>query len=122
MKQVYTGLLLLGVILALSLISPARSRAMPEYAATVGEPCASCHISPAGGGLRTPRGMGWVAAGKPGQVPSLEEALKLLGVTLPTESDAYVAPPGPKPTPAPLSPQPAGQKLLPAWLRHYEGN
>jgi hypothetical protein len=121
MKRVCIGLLVLGVFLGLSLLLLRQARAMPEYAATVSEPCATCHISPSGGGLRTPRGMGWVAAGKPGQVPTLEEALKLLGVTLPPESGAYTAPPGPQPTPAPLSSQPAGQNL-PAWLRQHAGN
>jgi len=44
--------------------------ALPEYATRTNEPCATCHINPAGGGQRTERGQAWVAAGKPDKVPT----------------------------------------------------
>jgi mono/diheme cytochrome c family protein len=48
--------------------------ALPEYATRTGEPCATCHVNPAGGGARTVRGSLWVAAGKPDTVPPLPGA------------------------------------------------
>ncbi len=48
--------------------------ALPEYATRTGEPCATCHVNPAGGGARTVRGSLWVAAGKPDVVPPLPGA------------------------------------------------
>jgi len=62
----------LGVIVGL-LIFAARptAHALPEYATRTGEPCATCHVNPAGGGPRTVRGSLWVAAGKPDVVPPL---------------------------------------------------
>ena len=122
MKQVGLGLLVVIAIVGLLLMSPSESKAVPEYVETTGEPCAGCHISPAGGGLRTPRGMGWVAASKPAAVPSLEDALEILGVTLPAEPEAYLAPPEPRPAPETLRFHPAGQRSLPAGLRNYQGN
>ena len=86
--------------LALAIATP--SRAMPEYATQLGEPCATCHISPAGGGLRTARGQAWVASDKPGAVPSIEEAMKLLGVKATVNPADYLAAPLPRPTPGPL--------------------
>lgn len=47
------------------------AHALPEYATRTGEPCATCHVNPAGGGARTLRGSLWVVAGKPDQVPPL---------------------------------------------------
>jgi hypothetical protein len=35
--------------------------ARPEYAAATGQPCATCHVSPAGGGPRTPSGQAFMA-------------------------------------------------------------
>ncbi len=35
--------------------------ALPEYAARTGESCATCHVSPGGGGPRTLRGLLWAA-------------------------------------------------------------
>ncbi|MHB1134531.1 MAG: hypothetical protein ACYC4L_19330 [Chloroflexota bacterium] len=47
-------LLTIGVLLAmlLALAVPALVYAMPQYAAATGQPCATCHVSPAGGGPR----------------------------------------------------------------------
>ncbi len=71
------------------------SQALPEYSAQTGEPCATCHISPSGGGLRTPRGQGWIGSGRPGAVPALADALALLGVRLKVNEKDFVALPGP---------------------------
>ena len=56
------------VALALVLVASQPTGALPEYSEQTGEPCAGCHISPSGGGLRTPRGQAWVASAKPGAV------------------------------------------------------
>ncbi len=96
------------VVLALALFaigSPAR--AMPEYATRLGEPCATCHVSPAGGGLRNLRGQAWVASDKPSAVPSTEQALEILGLSLPDDMSIYTAVPPTIPTPALLRAQPA---------------
>ncbi len=50
------------------------AHALPEYATRTGEPCATCHVNPAGGGPRTVRGNLWVAAGRPDKVPALPGA------------------------------------------------
>lgn len=62
----------LGVLVGL-LVFAARptAHALPEYAARTGQPCATCHVNPAGGGPRTLRGLLWVAQGKPDKVPPL---------------------------------------------------
>lgn len=93
-------LVLASIVLFIFAVSPAR--AMPEYAARVGEPCATCHVSPAGGGLRNVRGQAWVASDKPAVVPSTEDALKILGVQLPADMSIYTAAPATIPTPAPM--------------------
>ena len=51
--------LLAAIVLALALTGQP-TQALPEYSAQTGEPCATCHISPSGGGLRTPRGQAWL--------------------------------------------------------------
>ena len=55
--------------------------ALPEYARRTGEPCATCHVNPGGGGPRTLRGMLWAAKGKPDAVPPLPGVLLAPGVT-----------------------------------------
>src|SRR5512138_175160 len=55
------GLLLFGAM--------PQAHALPEYGTRTGEPCATCHVNPAGGGPRTARGALWIAAGKPDKVP-----------------------------------------------------
>lgn len=47
------------------------AHALPEYATRTGQPCATCHVNPAGGGPRTLRGLLWLAQGRPDQVPPL---------------------------------------------------
>jgi len=71
----------LGVLVGL-LVFAARpaAHALPEYAARTGQPCATCHVNPAGGGPRTMRGLLWVAQGKPDQVPPLPGSEEKPGV------------------------------------------
>ncbi|MBS1252493.1 MAG: Cytochrome c6 [Anaerolineales bacterium] len=57
------------------------AHALPEYAERSGEPCATCHVSPGGGGPRTLRGLLWAARGRPDQVPVLPNVLIAPGVT-----------------------------------------
>jgi mono/diheme cytochrome c family protein len=59
--------------------SPAH--ALPEYAKRTGEPCATCHVNPGGGGPRTLRGALWASKGKPDEVPALPGVLLAPGVT-----------------------------------------
>jgi cytochrome c5 len=54
--------------------------ALPEYAMRTGEPCATCHVSPGGGGPRTLRGLLWASRGKPDKVPALPGVLIAPGV------------------------------------------
>jgi mono/diheme cytochrome c family protein len=70
----------LGVLVGLLVFaSRPTAHALPEYAARTGQPCATCHINPAGGGPRTMRGLLWVAQGKPDQVPPLPGSEKKAG-------------------------------------------
>ena len=111
------------VVLAIVLlIAAGPSRAMPEYATNLGEPCATCHISPAGGGLRTARGLAWVAEEKPDAVPSIEEAMQILGVKATVNPADYIAAPLPRPTPEPLRPAEWPGKNRHEWLSDYDGN
>lgn len=48
-----------------------RVHALPEYSTRTGESCATCHVSPAGGGPRTARSALWIAQGRPDQVPQV---------------------------------------------------
>lgn len=115
---------LYGLITLLLLFIPlaASAFAMPEYATRVGEPCSICHVSAAGGGLRTPRGQAWVAQERPGTVPSQEEALAILGVRLTVNPADYMAPMVPPPPPAPLSTRYERKMLLVEYLLGYRGN
>jgi mono/diheme cytochrome c family protein len=54
--------------------------ALPEFAERTGEPCATCHVNPGGGGPRTLRGLLWAARGRPDVVPELSNALLAPGV------------------------------------------
>ena len=110
-----------ATVLTLALTSQP-TQALPEYSTQTGEPCATCHISPSGGGLRTPRGQAWVGTGKPGTVPDLTESLEILGVHLEVNESAYVSAPGAVPAARPLSLRPGQTQAIHEWLRHYEGN
>jgi mono/diheme cytochrome c family protein len=119
---IFFGSLLLVTILLLALLPASTAQALPEYASQTGEPCASCHISPSGGGPRGPRGQAWVASGKPGAVPDTLAALELLGVELSvdpayfTVTDLEVQEPG-----ALEISSGQGQPLY-RWLSGYDGN
>jgi len=54
--------------------------ALPEYAPRTGEPCATCHVNPGGGGPRTMRGLLWAARGRPDEVPGLPSDVIAPGV------------------------------------------
>lgn len=55
--------------------------ALPEYSPKTGEPCATCHVNPGGGGPRTLRGLLWAANGQPEAVPQLPGILIAPGVS-----------------------------------------
>ena len=123
------------MVLAVVLAGGQPTGALPEYSEQTGEPCAGCHISPSGGGLRTPRGQAWVGSGRPGVVPGLTDALALLGVRLTIDEADFVAVPGEVQPAEPLradaaaagdpvgaAPADAAKAELAAWLRMYAGN
>jgi mono/diheme cytochrome c family protein len=99
-----------------------KANALPEYAAQTGEPCATCHVSPSGGGPRTPRGQAWVAEKKPSTVPDLVAALEALGVHLTTDLSAYQSPAEPPAPAQPLQVEPIQARQIQEWLSAYDGN
>ncbi len=118
---IIVSVLLLAATLALA-FHPQTAEALPEYSAQTGEPCATCHLSPSGGGPRGPRGQAWVGSGKPGVVPDLVEALSLLGIQLDVDESQYQAPDQPAPEAQPLAVEPAQAGQIHQWLRNYDGN
>jgi len=73
---------LLGIFsLAIALFMAEPAHALAEYALRTGEACATCHVSPGGGGPRTMRGALWAARGKPDKVPALPNVLLVPGET-----------------------------------------
>jgi hypothetical protein len=122
MKRWFLLLILFLCLVAILALTGQPAQALPEYSAQTGEPCATCHISPSGGGLRTPRGQAWVAAEKPGTVPELAESLELLGVHLQVDESAYVTGPEAAPPAEPLGLKPGQAGIIHDWLRDYEGN
>ena len=122
MKRVPLLLISLMVLGVLMVLSTSTTQALPEYAAQTGEPCASCHISPSGGGARTPRGQAWVGAGKPGQVPALIEALELLGVKLTIDPADFKGTTDVSTPAQPLRLKSSESQKLFARLRSYDGN
>ena len=112
----------LTLLAVLALLHPQAAQALPEYSAQTGEPCATCHISPSGGGPRGTRGQAWVGGGKPGIVPDLEQALELLGIRLVVDESQFLAP---ATTPAPadaLRVAPEDGAQLNELLRGHDGN
>lgn len=99
----YFFAILICVAIVLPFVSAPTAYALPEYATRTGEPCNTCHVSAAGGGLRSPRGQAWVAQSKTNTVPSLAESLKILGVNVTIDPADYLAPAIPPPAPAPLA-------------------
>lgn len=116
------GILFLVTALFLALLPVTSAGALPEYSAQTGEPCASCHISPSGGGPRGPRGQAWVASDKPGAVPDTLEALELLGVELSVDPAYFTVTNLDVQEPeVPEIPSGSGQYLY-RWLNDYDGN
>lgn len=120
---------LLLVALGLALALPGRpARALPEYSSQTGEPCATCHASPSGGGVRTPRGQAWVAQSKPGEVPDLVAALDALGVSLDVNEADYVLVPETIAPPVRLPVAPAAEQSssislqVQRWIADFSGN
>lgn len=104
------------------LMHPQPAAALPEYSAQTGEPCASCHLSPSGGGPRGPRGQAWVGSGKPGTVPNLIDSLSLLGIRI--EMDEALFQPPTVPPEAGKLPAAAGAdaEQLRMLLHRHDGN
>ena len=113
---------ILAVFLAFLTWPTDEVQALPEYSAQTGEPCATCHISPSGGGPRTPRGQAWIADEKPGTVPNLLSALELLGVNLDFDPADYTRLPDEIPLAQPLHIQPGQAEMLGQHLADYPGN
>jgi mono/diheme cytochrome c family protein len=119
---IFFGSLLLITALFLALIPNSAASALPEYASQTGEPCASCHVSPSGGGPRGPRGQAWVASGKPGAVPDTLQSLELLGVELSVDP-AYFMVTNFQVQEAEAPEIKSGQgHALYRWLSQYDGN
>ncbi len=115
--------LLLAVFIVILLAATTPSvHALPEYAVQTGEPCATCHVSPSGGGPRTPRGLAWVADGKQSSVPELAQALEALGVHQQANPADYIA--AGQPVAPAVAPQfkPGLAAQYSGLLRRYAGN
>lgn len=119
---IFFGSLLVAAALLLALLPASSAQALPEYSAQTGEPCATCHISPSGGGPRGPRGQAWVASGKPGAVPDTLQALELLGVELSVDPAYFTATSPEVQEPEALQVAPAQGQRLYRWLSQYDGN
>ena len=122
MRRFIPILFLAATLAGAVLLAGQPTYALPEYATTTGEPCATCHISPSGGGLRTVRGQAWVGGGKPGAVIDLAASLELLGVHITIDEADYLAPGGEAPAAQPLRLEPAQAQRVHEWLRQYQGN
>ncbi len=119
---ILSGVLVILLAVALLAATTIPAQALPEYSAQTGEPCASCHVSPSGGGPRAPRGQAWVGGGKPGAVPDLAAALEQLGVHLENDPTQYLAPMQAPPAAQPLQTNPANARRLHQHLQSYDGN
>jgi len=120
---IFLSIIVLAAALLLALALPGgQAEALPEYSAQTGEPCATCHLSPSGGGARSPRGQAWVGSGKPGEVPDLMAALEQLGVKLEVDQDDYTLVPETIVPPEPLLVAPAETGRLFEWVSGYGGN
>lgn len=119
---IFSGVLAVVLALLFGLGGQQKAYALPEYAAQTGEPCASCHVSPSGGGSRTVRGQAWVGNGKPGTVPDTLEALDLLGIDLQIDPAQFTTVPAQIPAAQPLRVQPGKLQELHPWLSSFNGN
>ena len=79
-NAVIVALGLIAVLVVGIVMGEPSAHALPEYVERTGEPCATCHVNPGGGGPRTPRGMLWAAQGRPDVVPELENVITSPGV------------------------------------------
>ena len=120
--MIYLGILFLATALLLALLPTSSAKALPEYSAQTGEPCASCHISPSGGGPRGPRGQAWVASEKPGYVPDTLESLELLGVELTVDPAYFKVVDLDAQDPEALDTPPGQSQPIFRWLSEYDGN
>ncbi|MFN3198791.1 MAG: outer membrane protein [Bradymonadia bacterium] len=50
------ALLTVGILIAFPLWTPQEAHALPRMSLTAGSPCATCHVSPSGGGMRNELG------------------------------------------------------------------
>ena len=123
-RVVFLAMFLYGLLFAITfvLIPSHDVNALPEYSVQTGEPCATCHYSPSGGGTRTARGQGWIADDKPGTVPDLRSSLKLLGVNLDFNPADYEYIKGEIKPAEPLSIKMDLSQLLHEHLSTYPGN
>ncbi|MEI6289161.1 MAG: cytochrome c [Chloroflexota bacterium] len=86
-RQLLSLQLVIGILVVVGIFSfimfwgAIPGHALPEYANRTGEPCATCHVSPGGGGPRTLRGLLWASKGKPDKVPDLAGVMAAPGVT-----------------------------------------
>ena len=112
----------LSLTLFLCVVPSSTGQALPEYAAQTGEPCSTCHVSPSGGGPRTPRGQAWVASDKSGPVPNITQSLELLGVKLNEDATYYTIAPSQVQKATTLSTVPTGTQELFRRLSQYDGN
>jgi hypothetical protein len=110
------------ILLVLLATAASTALALPEYATQTGEPCGTCHASASGGGLRTPRGLAWVARQKPASVPTLEESLVVLGVKITGDPADYLAPTTPPLPAAPLATRYERKMLMVEIMLGYAGN
>jgi hypothetical protein len=116
------GMFFLITAFTLALIPASSAGALPEYASQTGEPCASCHISPSGGGPRGPRGQAWVASEKPGYVPDTLESLDILGVELNVDPTYFTVTELEIEEPEALETTTVKGLPLYRWLNNYDGN
>jgi mono/diheme cytochrome c family protein len=116
------GSLFLATALLLALLPASTAGALPEYSAQTGEPCATCHVSPSGGGPRGPRGQAWVASSKPGAVPDTLQALELLGVELTVDPAYFTVTDLEVQEPEALEATSGQGQPLYRWLSKYDGN
>ncbi len=75
------GIGVLSIIVTGIIVGENAAHALPEYASNTGEPCATCHVNPGGGGPRTLRGLLWVSQGRQDQVPEIGNILIAPGVS-----------------------------------------
>jgi hypothetical protein len=116
------GIFFLITAFTLALLPASSAGALPEYASQTGEPCASCHISPSGGGPRGPRGQAWVASNKPGNVPDTLESLNILGVELNVDPTYFTVTDLEVQEPEALEMKTVKGLPLYRWLNDYDGN